>query len=656
MIQVSGISKAFGDRTIFENVDWQVSKQDRVGLCGANGSGKTTLLRMLAGLESADSGRISRPTALTIGYLPQDGLQHAGRTVLEEARTAFQPLLDVKSEMHRLESRLEDPHLSDEDHSSLLSRYSDLQDRFQREDGYAIDQRAAAVLRGLGFDREDFDREASVLSGGWQMRLALARLLLLKPQLLLLDEPTNHLDIEARNWLESYLAGYPHAVVLVSHDRYFLDTVVSRIAEVGLQTLTDYHCDYSRYEIERKERLERLREARRRQDEEIARHKQFIERFRYQAPKAPQVQSRIKMLEKIVPIVVPPERKKVHFTFPAAEKSGRVVVEFHGMFKAYGDIHVFRGIDLYVERDERIAIVGPNGAGKSTLMRLIAGVEAPDAGERIEGYRVQMQYYAQDEASRLDPDLTVYETLEAGSPHEMIPAIRNILGGFLFSGDDIYKRVAVLSGGERTRLAVARMLLLPSNTLLLDEATNHLDLDSKEVLLDALMNYGGTLIFVSHDRYFLDKLATKIVEVGHGDAAVFPGTYEEFLHHKALAAAALAAEPETPGGAEAATAAATAGAEAWEERKRAASETRKRERALKTLQTQIEDVEAQIADREQSIRDLETMMALPEFYDDRSAVRAHTDRHQALKAEVEQLMRRWEELHAGIDEARPNDG
>ena len=364
------------------------------------------------------------------------------------------------------------------------------------------------------------------------MRLALAKLLLGQPNLLLLDEPTNHLDLDARNWLETYLNEYPHAVILVSHDRFFLDAVVTRIADLTLRTLTDYHTNYSGYLVEHHERIEALRKAKREQDEEVARVKMFIDRFRYQATKASQVQSRIKMLEKVVPIEVPPERATIHFTFPACAKSGRTVLELKHVRKAYGDLTVFGDLNLHIERGDRIALVGPNGAGKSTLMRMLSGEETPDSGERVEGHNVVMQYFAQDEATRMDPAPTVYETLASGSPMHMVAAIRNILGGFLFSGDDVYKRVRVLSGGERTRLAVARMLLRPSNTLLLDEPTNHLDLDSKEVLLDALIAYGGTLIFVSHDRYFVERLATKIIEVGHGTATVYPGTYAEFLWHK----------------------------------------------------------------------------------------------------------------------------
>ncbi len=533
MIQLSDLTKSFGDRTLFDHVTWQIGDGERVGLCGPNGAGKTTLLKMLAGLDEPDSGGIVKPSALTIGYLPQDGLSHTGRTVFEEASSAFQPLLDIKAEMHEIEHRLADPAVPQGDHDAMLSRYSDLQDRFRLGDGYSMDLQIATVLRGLGFGPDALNRPCETFSGGWQMRIALAKLLLGRPNLLLLDEPTNHLDLEARNWLEEYLGGYPYAVILVSHDRYFLDAVVTRITDLNLRTLTDYVGNYSKYVEQRDAMLERLRQTKREQDEEVARVKMFIDRFRYQATKAAQVQSRIKMLEKVVPIEVPPERKRIHFTFPTCARSGRTVFDLKHVRKSYGAVSVFTDLTLHLERGDRIALVGPNGAGKSTLMRMLSGEEGPDTGTRTVGHQVIIEYFAQDEATRLDPVLTVYETLQAGSPNDMVPAIRTILGGFLFSGDDVYKKVAVLSGGERTRLAVARMLLRPSNTLLLDEPTNHLDLDSKDVLLDALEDYGGTLIIVSHDRYFVEKLATKIIEIGHGAAVVYPGTYAEFLWSKA---------------------------------------------------------------------------------------------------------------------------
>jgi ATP-binding cassette subfamily F protein 3 len=565
--------------------------------------------------------------------------------------------------MHNLEERLGDAAIPQAEHDAMLARYSDLQDAFRHRDGYSIELKTATVLQGLGFKTSDFTRPCETFSGGWQMRIALAKLLLLQPGLLLLDEPTNHLDLEARNWLEEYLDAYPHAVILVSHDRFFLDAVVTRIADLTLRTLTDYIGNYSDYIVQHEARIEALRKAKHEQDEEVARVKMFIDRFRYQATKASQVQSRIKMLEKVVPIEVPPERKRIHFHFPSCAKSGRTVLELKNARKAYGDLVVFDRLNLHIERGDRIALVGPNGVGKSTLMRMLSGEERPDAGERVEGHHLVMQYFAQDEATRMDPAPTVYETLASGSPNDMVPAIRNILGGFLFSGDDVYKRVKVLSGGERTRLAVARMLLRPSNTLLLDEPTNHLDLDSKEVLLDALVDYGGTLIFVSHDRYFVERLATKIIDVGGGTAVAFPGTYKEFLWHKQGLDRQAAPQrqdrrdlkgKEGRDGQEGRDrqqgkkppAAQQQPKDAHAEKKRADAEARRAQRAAQAHQARIDELETKIAECENAIREIEQTMSAPGFYEDRTAAQPVIDRHQALMWEVGDLMHRWEELQA----------
>ena len=708
MIQLSSLSKSFGDRVLLDNVSWQIDDRERVGLAGPNGAGKTTLLKMLAGLEEPDSGSVVKPSGLIVGYLPQDGLSHSGRTLLEEAGLAFKPLLDMRAEIQSLEERLGDDSADESEHADMLSKYSELQENFRRLEGYNNDLKITAVLRGLGFAPDDFDKPSETFSGGWQMRIALAKLLLTRPGLLLLDEPTNHLDLEARNWLEEYLADYPHAVILVSHDRFFLDSVVTRISEIGLRRLTDYTGNYSDFLVEREARMEHLRQQKREQDDEIERMQAFINRFRYQATKAAQVQSRIKMMDKIVPIEIPPERKRVHFTFPACAKSGRTVLDLRDVRKAYGNRLVFEHVNVHIERGDRIALIGPNGAGKSTMMRMLSGVETPDQGTRTEGHQVISQYFAQDEATRLDPTRTVYQTLAGDAPMHMVPAIRNILGGFLFSGDDVDKPVRVLSGGERTRLAVARMLLRPANTLLLDEPTNHLDLDSKDVLLEALEDFGGTLIFVSHDRYFVDKLATKVISIGAGDALLYPGNYEEFLWSQknkdsagiqpASAARPAAARPpvatrtapvakSAPASKKPATApsplagagkhngtppqaatpakdaprlvrrdgsrqAAPQPAEAeeppapvsYEERKRLESEARKAKKVLDARRKRIDELENRIAEREQAIRDIEATMAAPGFYDNHDAAKPIIDKHQALMWEVGDLMHQWEQL------------
>ncbi len=675
MIHVEGLSKRYGDQILFEDVSWHVKKKDRIGLSGPNGSGKTTLLKMLAGQAEPDTGTIRMASNTTIGYLPQDGIVHGGRTLHEEVNLAFEELLALKEEQHRLEDSLAEIDGEGEtDHERLLERYAEVSERFAHLGGYEIDARIAEVLRGLGFSQADRDRRCDEFSGGWQMRIALAKLLLARPNLLLMDEPTNHLDLPARNWLEEYLADYPGSVVLVSHDRFFLDATIRRITEVGLRTLTDYHGDYSHYVVEHSSRMERLLEAHRRQQEEIEKATAFINRFRYQATKARQVQSRIKMLDKVERIEIPPQRKEIKFSFPNAPRPGRVVLELKDVRRAYGENVVLNGVDLMVERGDRIALVGPNGSGKSTLMRTLAAVDRPDAGVSLEGHRVVLDYFAQDQAAVLTPGLTVYEEMASVSPATMMPAIRNILGGFLFSGDDVHKRVSVLSGGERNRLAIAKMLLNPSNVLVLDEPTNHLDLDSKEVLLDALADYGGTLIFVSHDRYFVDRLASKVVEVGEGRALLYPGGYEDFILWKTRRAAGtdeLLPAPAAKGRSRADEArpkpipssaprarnrkARRAG------RKSAPAPTydptaprlrqpktprnpQARDRAERSLKARVTALETRIAEKEKAVKELEALMATSGFFEDRAQADQVVSDHKTLMWEVGDLMSQWEAL------------
>jgi ATP-binding cassette, subfamily F, member 3 len=691
MIHVEGLNKRYGERILFEDVSWHVRKRDRIGLSGPNGAGKTTLLRMLAGIEEPDSGSIRMASDTTIGYLPQDGIVHHGRTVYEEVVLAFEELLALKAEQHRIEDALAHATEDGDGHDRLLERYAGVTERFKHLGGWEIDARMADVLKGLGFSLADQQRRTEEFSGGWQMRIALAKLLLARPNLLLMDEPTNHLDLPARNWLEEYLADYPGSVVLVSHDRYFLDATVKRITELGLKTLTDYHGNYSHYAVEHAARMERLREAHRRQSEEIEKTEVFINRFRYTATKAKQVQSRIKLLDKVERIEIPPQRKRIRFKFPEAPRPGRVVLETKGVRKAYGDNVVLRHLDLMVERGDRIALVGPNGAGKSTLMRILAGVDRPDEGLRIEGHKVVLDYFAQDQAAVLNPARTVLEEMSSASSVSMAPMIRTILGGFLFEADDVFKKVAVLSGGERNRLALAKMLLRPSNVLVLDEPTNHLDLDSKEVLLGALEDYGGTLVFVSHDRYFVDNLATKVIEVGGGEAPLYPGGYEDFLYWKThlassplparrredmddgTASVATTAPPKAPAKADPSPASPKAHAH------QAASpgpgkpapappapapnplaprlrpsgtppERQALERELKKTKARLVELEKRVTEKEQAVKGLEAQMAAPGFYDDRARAAQAAEEHQRLMWETGDLIARWEALQAEVDE------
>jgi ATP-binding cassette, subfamily F, member 3 len=538
MIQLSSAGKHFGSKVLFEGLDWLLTSGDRVGVVGANGTGKSTLLKTLAGLEPLDEGSISAGKAITAGYLPQDGLSLSGRTVLEECLSVFESLFEMEKEIEALRHQMAELDPESGEYARAAERYHRLETEFQCRDGYSVESQAGAVLNGLGFSRRDQARRTEEFSGGWQMRVALAKLLLIKPNLLLLDEPTNHLDLEARNWLEQYLRGYPYAYVLVSHDRYFLDVTVNKILELWNRRAWLYTGNYDRYLAQKADRRAQLEAAWRNQQEHVHHLETFINRFRYQASKARQVQSRIKELEKIERIDLPPEEKAIHFSFPQPPASGRVVAEFRGVAKSYGATDVFAGVKFVLNRGDRVALVGINGAGKSTLIKLLAGTETATAGECRWGHNVQVDYFAQDQYKALDPEARLIDDIAAVAPAALSgqTQLRGLLGCFLFSGDEVFKRIGVLSGGERNRYALARMLLRPPNVLLLDEPTNHLDLEAKDVLLAALEEFTGTVVFVSHDRYFIDKLATRVFEIEDGKLQDYPGNYEDYRWQKERAA------------------------------------------------------------------------------------------------------------------------
>ena len=519
----------YGARVLFDGLDWMVSPEDRIGIVGGNGSGKSTLLKILHGTERLDVGSIERQKSIRVGYLPQEGLAFSGRTIFDECLTVFSEAAALERELEDLVERMAEVDPSSPDFRAVLDRYEWCSSRFLALDGYTREARVGAVLGGLAFPPSDWDKPCEEFSGGWQMRIALAKLLLDKPNLLLLDEPTNHLDLEARNWLEGYLASYPHAYVVVSHDRFFLDSTVRKIVHLWNRKAHFYTGNYSKFEGMRDERIQQIRAAYRNQRDRIEQLEMFIKRFRYKASKAKQVQSRIKELERMERVEIPPEEKTIHFRFPQPPPSGRVVVELRDVAKSYGQNQVFRRASLRVERGDRIALVGANGAGKSTLIRILAGTEPLTAGIRKVGYRVGIDYFAQDQYRALNPNTVLLEDLLDRAPLMGESELRGLLGCFLFSGDDVFKRIRVLSGGERNRYALARLLLQPANFLLLDEPTNHLDLRAKEVLLPALLGFEGTMVFVSHDRYFINRLANKVVHVGDGELEVFPGGYEEFL-------------------------------------------------------------------------------------------------------------------------------
>ena len=549
MIQLSAAGKRYGHKLLFESADWLITPESRIGLVGANGTGKSTVMKILAGLESLDYGSISRAKGISAGYLPQDGLTLTGRSIFAECMSVFAGLHAMEKEMEDLTHSMSELDHTSAAYADVADRYQKLEHEFRARDGYTLEAEVGKVLTGLGFHRDDWTRQTEEFSGGWQMRIALAKLLLQKPNLLLLDEPTNHLDLEARNWLEEYLTSYPYAYVLISHDRYFLDVTVKRIVEIWNKRIHFYAGNYDQYLAAKTMRKEQLEAAYKTQRERIEQLEVFINRFRYTATKAKQVQSRIKELEKMERIEIPEEEKTVHFSFPQPKPSGRIVAEFSNVAKRYGDHRVFDQVNFMIERGDRIALVGVNGAGKSTLIKLLAGTEPLTAGEFKLGHNVQPDYFAQDQYKELDPEARILEDLGEMSPSSTQTELRSLLGCFLFSGDDVFKRIGVLSGGERNRYALLKMLLHPANFLLLDEPTNHLDIRAKDVLLEALEKYSGTVVFVSHDRYFIDKLATRVFEIGDERVEIYPGNYEDYLWRKQGGAAELQAETAKAAGA-----------------------------------------------------------------------------------------------------------
>jgi len=529
MLSLQNAGKRFGPRILFQDANWLITAQEKTALVGANGTGKSTLMKVLAGLETLDYGSMQLTRGMSIGYLPQEGLKLSGRSVFEECLSVFDELRDMETEIERLAGQMAILDHQSSEYAAAAERYSSLQGRFHALDGYALDAQVGSVLTGLGFGKEDWARLTEEFSGGWQMRIALAKLLLARPNLLLLDEPTNHLDLETRNWLEGYLRTYPFGYILISHDRYFLDVTVDRTVEIWNKRLQIYAGNYTKYLKQKEDRRAQLIAAYKNQREQIEHLEAFITRFRAQATKAKQVQSRIKELEKIERIEIPEEEPVIHFSFPQPPPSGKTVVTVQNLSKSYGPKEVLKGVNFTIERGDRVALIGHNGAGKSTLIRLLTGVEEPTSGSVQLGHNVLAEYFAQDQYKVLDPEARMLDDISKAAIKVPELALRSLLGCFLFSGDDVFKPLGVLSGGERNRFALARILVSPSNFLLLDEPTNHLDMRAKDVLLEAIESFSGTVIFVSHDRYFLDRLATKVLEVKDGSVVIYPGTFAEYV-------------------------------------------------------------------------------------------------------------------------------
>ncbi len=654
MIQLEGVAKSFGGQALFRDVSWRIGERERVGLVGPNGVGKTTVCRIIADLETPDEGRVSRPRSVTVGYLPQEVAGAVAGSVLAEALAGFADVWALEREMEDVARKLET-----QPNDALTQRYGDLQHRFEAAGGYRLETEARAILSGLGFAPDELHRPLTEFSGGWRMRAALARLLLLRPSLLLLDEPTNHLDLPSLAWLEDFLASYEGAVVVVAHDRYFLNRMVTSIADLSPGGIVVYPGDYDDYLVERSARRELLEARARNQAKRVAEVERFIERFRYQATKARQVQSRIKMLERVERIEAPTAQRQIRFAFPQPPRTGRRVVTLTDLHKAYGDNIVYAGVDFGAERGEKVALVGANGAGKSTLLRMLAGVLPFDRGDRTLGAHVQVHYYAQHQLDALDPTHTVLEELTAAAPELGHTRIRGILGAFLFSGDSVEKMVTVLSGGEKARLALAKMLVRPAALLCLDEPTNHLDLASREVLEAALEAFPGTIVFISHDRYFINRIGTRVVEVAQGRLTSHLGTYDDYL--VATSRAAAPSVRDTAGAEEARSldtplarraSPAVRPAKTFEGGGAAGKSSKtskgRASREVRELRRRVEEVEGKIRALEARLAEIGAALGDPALYADGERVRVIAAERKAAEQQIAWLLREWEALSEAL--------
>ena len=650
MISLNAVGRSHGSRVLFRDVSLRITAGRRVALVGPNGAGKTTLLDIIVGTQEADSGEVARRKGLRLGYLQQEIAESAGRSVVEEVLAGAGEVTEVGRRVRELEAAIGASQGAQ--HDALLAEYGEAQHRFEDLGGYSIEAEARRVLGGLGFADTDVDRDVGLLSGGWMMRVALARLLLSKPDVLLLDEPTNHLDLASVTWLEQFLREYEGAIVLVSHDRDFINTIATHVVELANGTATEYVGDYAAFIEQREQRLEQLRAAAANQQRKVAHTEQFIERFRYKASKARQVQSRVKALDKLERIEVAQDRQKVmRFKFPPPPRAGRTVVTLRGVVKRYGAKTVYDGLDLSLERGQKVALVGPNGAGKSTLLKILAGVLEFDAGERELGHNVSVGYFAQHQIDALNLDNTVLQELSAAVDTSKVNP-RSMLGSFSFSGDAVDKPVSVLSGGERSRLALAKMLANPANLLCMDEPTNHLDIASRDVLEDALVEYPGTVVLITHDRHLIRSAADTIIDVSGGTATLYPGDFEYFAEKTgvdldgrgaasvntapALAPPVIVAPPEPKKSAE---------------QKRQEAERRNRlHNQTKDLRSRLKTVEKELGAAEAEVAELTRTLADPGAYDDPEKVKEIVAKHGAAKDRATALFEEWADLESRIEQ------
>ena len=642
MISVNNVSVYFGAKPLFEDISFVISAKERIALVGKNGAGKSTLLKLLAGIDEPTQGTISRPKGIRIGYLPQVMQVSDGRTVLGECQQVFSHITELEAEVDRLtEEMATRTDYDSAEYMELIERHAQRSDLLSMQSTGSIEASIEKTLLGLGFERTDFDRPTSEFSGGWRMRIELAKILLQRPDILLLDEPTNHLDIESIRWLERFIAAGSAALVLISHDRAFIDATTNRTLEIELGRLHDYKTNYSHYLVLREERLEQQRRAYENQQKEIQEIERFIERFRYKPTKSDQVQSRIKQLEKIERIEIEDiDRRAMHFSFLPAVTSGAYPVIIEGLSKSYGAHTVFSDVTMTIERGEKVAFVGKNGSGKSTLIKCIMGEVSDYTGTLKLGHNVEVGYFAQTQSAELDGGYTVYETIDREAQGEIRTRINDLLGAFMFGGEESEKKVSVLSGGERGRVALIKLLLRPANLLILDEPTNHLDIRSKNVLKEAILRFTGTVIIVSHDREFLDGLVSRVYEFRSGRVSEHIGGIYDWLEKRDREDGTTPSNPRatTATSKESKPAEPTSGALDYQRQKEAARERRALERELKSLEERSEAIDSEL-------QALEERLADPKHATDTALF----DQYSQLKREQEQVLERWEELSLQLE-------